>query len=268
MQSLNTLLGGGLSDTMLMAIIAAAALVGLLIILWLFKMIFSRRSGRPDKHRPPRLSVTDAAVVDDKRRLVLVRRDDVEHLVMIGGPSDIVVESNIIKTAPHNQAVVQAQPHASPAIEPTIEPTMPKNDPAPVSPSVLNAATTAEAVAPKPTSTRDHSENKPVLANAAAVGSATGAGAAAIADSAEKSGSSLSGLDSNKVSATQVPTELAGDLENALGMNDIPSVETPSVETPASETVTQIESASSEPESGKTEDEMQRLLDELAVTKN
>ena len=44
---------------------------------------------------PKRLDIVEQAVVDAKRRLVLVRRDDVEHLVMTGGPTDIVIESGI-----------------------------------------------------------------------------------------------------------------------------------------------------------------------------
>ena len=44
--------------------------------------------------RQPRLAVINAASVDG-RRLVLVRRDDVEHLLLIGGPTDVVIESNI-----------------------------------------------------------------------------------------------------------------------------------------------------------------------------
>ncbi|CAN7395824.1 flagellar biosynthetic protein FliO [Phyllobacterium sp. LjRoot231] len=47
------------------------------------------------RNRQVRLSVTDAAAVDNRRRLVLVRRDDVEHLILIGGPSDVVIEQNI-----------------------------------------------------------------------------------------------------------------------------------------------------------------------------
>ena len=47
------------------------------------------------KSRTPRLSVRDAAAVDRTRRLVLVRRDNVEHLLMIGGPTDLVIETNI-----------------------------------------------------------------------------------------------------------------------------------------------------------------------------
>ena len=49
--------------------------------------------------RQPRLAVIDAASVDGRRRLVLIRRDNVEHLLLIGGPTDIVVEPNIDKAA-------------------------------------------------------------------------------------------------------------------------------------------------------------------------
>jgi flagellar protein FliO/FliZ len=50
--------------------------------------------------RQPRLAVVDSAPIDGRRRLVIVRRDNVEHLVMIGGPSDVVVETNIVRAAP------------------------------------------------------------------------------------------------------------------------------------------------------------------------
>jgi hypothetical protein len=47
------------------------------------------------RNRKTRLAVMDAAAVDSHRRLVLVRRDDVEHLLLIGGPTDVVVEQDI-----------------------------------------------------------------------------------------------------------------------------------------------------------------------------
>lgn len=47
------------------------------------------------RNRKTRLAVMDATAVDTHRRLVLVRRDDVEHLILIGGPTDVVVEQNI-----------------------------------------------------------------------------------------------------------------------------------------------------------------------------
>lgn len=53
-----------------------------------------------NRGRQPRLGVIDAANVDGRRRLVLIRRDNVEHLLLIGGPSDVVVESNIVRAVP------------------------------------------------------------------------------------------------------------------------------------------------------------------------
>jgi flagellar protein FliO/FliZ len=58
-----------------------------------------RLGGTGIRGRQPRLAVVDYASVDGRRRLLLIRRDNVEHLVMIGGPTDVVVESNIVRTA-------------------------------------------------------------------------------------------------------------------------------------------------------------------------
>ena len=46
---------------------------------------------RPEK----RIAVVEHASVDGRRRLILVRRDDVEHLIMTGGPVDVVIETGI-----------------------------------------------------------------------------------------------------------------------------------------------------------------------------
>jgi len=46
---------------------------------------------RPEK----RLAVVEQSNVDGRRKLVLIRRDDVEHLIMTGGPVDVVIETNI-----------------------------------------------------------------------------------------------------------------------------------------------------------------------------
>jgi hypothetical protein len=43
----------------------------------------------------PRIGVIEQANVDGRRRLLLIRRDDVEHLIMTGGPVDVVVETGI-----------------------------------------------------------------------------------------------------------------------------------------------------------------------------
>lgn len=42
-----------------------------------------------------RLEVIDHANLDSRRRLVLIRRDNVEHLLLTGGPVDVVIETGI-----------------------------------------------------------------------------------------------------------------------------------------------------------------------------
>jgi flagellar protein FliO/FliZ len=42
-----------------------------------------------------RVGVVETASLDGRRRLVLVRRDNVEHLIMTGGPVDVVIETGI-----------------------------------------------------------------------------------------------------------------------------------------------------------------------------
>lgn len=42
-----------------------------------------------------RLSISEIMPLDNKRRLVLIKRDDQEHLLVIGGTHDMVVERNI-----------------------------------------------------------------------------------------------------------------------------------------------------------------------------
>jgi hypothetical protein len=58
----------------------------------------------------PRLAVVDAAAVDGRRRLVLVRRDNIEHLIMIGGPTDVVVEPNIVRGTAQREQTPQRAP--------------------------------------------------------------------------------------------------------------------------------------------------------------
>ena len=61
-----------------------------------------RLGGANTRGRQPRLGVIDYASVDARRRLILVRRDNVEHLLMIGGPTDVVVEANIVRAIAAN----------------------------------------------------------------------------------------------------------------------------------------------------------------------
>ena len=83
-------------------IIAFAVILVLLALLGLFAR--QLKGGRlrlrgqgGGRARQPRLGVVDIHDLDRQRQLVLIRRDNVEHLVMIGGASDVVVESNIVR---------------------------------------------------------------------------------------------------------------------------------------------------------------------------
>ena len=68
-----------------------------------------------------RLSISEQYNIDNRRRLVLVRRDDVEHLIMTGGPVDVVIESGIVAAGEtvHNDGAIQAAPRA-PRVDPTL----------------------------------------------------------------------------------------------------------------------------------------------------
>ncbi|MBO6521464.1 MAG: FliO/MopB family protein [Rhodospirillales bacterium] len=76
------------------------ALIFVIALIGVFAVIF-RRLGfgfpvnaiRPSGER--RIGVVEVAPLDSRRKLVLVRRDDVEHLLVISPTTELVVESNI-----------------------------------------------------------------------------------------------------------------------------------------------------------------------------
>ncbi|MEZ5757024.1 MAG: flagellar biosynthetic protein FliO [Emcibacteraceae bacterium] len=48
-----------------------------------------------------RLNIVEILPVDAKRRLMLIRRDDKEHLIMLGAERDLLIEQNIdLKSRP------------------------------------------------------------------------------------------------------------------------------------------------------------------------
>ncbi len=85
----------------------AAIIVLIAVVYILYRLLFGRRlrTAVGGRARQPRLGIVDAYDLDRQRQLVLVRRDNVEHLIMIGGPTDVVIESAIVRT----QAVPSAR---------------------------------------------------------------------------------------------------------------------------------------------------------------
>ena len=128
------------------AIIILVALLGAFF--WVVRWFGGERLGAATtRGRQPRLAVIDAATVDGRRRLVLIRRDNVEHLLMIGGPTDLVVEPNIVRAAgapreaapPRPPAATDTLPRAVPLGEGTMWPLQPEpapREPAPREPAV------------------------------------------------------------------------------------------------------------------------------------
>ncbi len=73
-------------------IIIAALAIGVVILLVTVSRAFG---GRVRGRRGKRLAVSEYRELDQTRRLMLVRRDDVEHLILVGGGQSLVIEQNI-----------------------------------------------------------------------------------------------------------------------------------------------------------------------------
>ena len=73
-------------------IIAGAVVIALLVVALL---AWRKLAGNVHGRRGQRLGISEYHEIDKMRRLVLVRRDNVEHLILIGGPQDVVIEQGI-----------------------------------------------------------------------------------------------------------------------------------------------------------------------------
>jgi flagellar protein FliO/FliZ len=50
-----------------------------------------------DRKASQRVGVIESVQLDGKRSIKLVRRDNIEHLVLVGGRNDVVIEPNIVR---------------------------------------------------------------------------------------------------------------------------------------------------------------------------
>jgi hypothetical protein len=50
-----------------------------------------------DRNSSERVGVIESVQLDGKRSIKLVRRDNIEHLVLVGGRNDLVIEPNIVR---------------------------------------------------------------------------------------------------------------------------------------------------------------------------
>ena len=94
--------------TYIAAFIFVLALIGLGA--WVLRNVL-HRGGVPGMpffpQKEKRLGVVEATSVDNRRKLVLVRRDEMEHLIMTGGPVDVVIETNISPNSANDGALLE-----------------------------------------------------------------------------------------------------------------------------------------------------------------
>jgi len=153
MQWLNELWAGG--DRIVQISVATVCIIAVLVALAiLYRVAFANRLRVPGgRTRQPRLGLVDAFSLDGQRQLVLVRRDNVEHLVMIGGPNDVLIESQINRALalPRDSTVAAPGPTAAAVRRPS-EPASfpPAATPAPSPIPAPTAAFTPPAAASTP----------------------------------------------------------------------------------------------------------------------
>ena len=82
----------------LVALIFVLALIGVLA--WAARRYGFLRGTVRSRNGERRIEVVEIVPVDSKRRLLLLRRDGTEHLVLLGQTTDVVIESGIERTAP------------------------------------------------------------------------------------------------------------------------------------------------------------------------
>lgn len=145
MQFITSLFGGSGNTFLTAAFALGAVIVAILLVLWLLKLVF-RASGNVARGRNRRLAVVDSLALDPKRQLLIVRRDNVEHLILVGGPQDMVVETGI---------AVEEAPSAQPARRPipmvaSRKPMPAKAPPVAVTPPAAAPTPTPQAAEPAP----------------------------------------------------------------------------------------------------------------------
>ena len=77
------------------------------ILLRKYTMKMGTKTSQKGKNR---LEIVETTIIDAKRKLVLIRRDDVEHLICMGGDKDVVVESGIKRHSREHTSVEGGNP--------------------------------------------------------------------------------------------------------------------------------------------------------------
>jgi flagellar protein FliO/FliZ len=84
------------ATTYIKAVLGLALVLGLIVGLsWLLKRLGFGDSLKGPLGRRRRISTVEGIMLDSRHKAVLIRRDDVEHLVLVGPNTSQVIERNI-----------------------------------------------------------------------------------------------------------------------------------------------------------------------------
>lgn len=109
-----TALFGGTENTILNAAFALGIVLVLILFgLWAMKFFLSASSNMA-RGRNRRLTVVESVQIDARHKVTILRRDNVEHVIMTGGAQDVVLETGIAVEKVGIRRPVPAQPAAAP----------------------------------------------------------------------------------------------------------------------------------------------------------
>ncbi len=143
-------------STPVKAIIALALVLLLVVIAGLILRRVAggglKLTGQANRARQPRLGIVDIFEMDRQRQLVLLRRDNVEHLVMIGGPNDLVIEASILRTGARAQVPMAAEGLELPPLpeQVVVTPPLPLRRPPQMAPEPVPASVPTPLSPPAP----------------------------------------------------------------------------------------------------------------------
>jgi len=101
-----------------LALIFVIALIGVLAVL-ARRLGLGFPAGTTKFSANRRVQVVEVSPLDSRRKLVLVRRDDVEHLLVISPTSEVVIEQGIRAGMDFKKALADTTPEPSDSKDPT-----------------------------------------------------------------------------------------------------------------------------------------------------
>lgn len=131
-------------------------LAAILLLAWAAKRYMgggraARPKGSPLRRRERRLGLVEAASISPRHKLVLVRRDDTEHLLLLGGTTELVVESRIAGVPAerhgetrHREPQLGRPPGAESFGAPSVGPELPRGASPSFPPQTYGAATAGD----------------------------------------------------------------------------------------------------------------------------